>query len=81
MTPTDVAADVKYKLGWVTLPGYGALPYPDQLWDDHYKHFNTTLTICLNSEISCHPPSNNAHAALVAFGLQSCLNTEEGLYW
>ena len=77
----DVHADVKYKLGWVTVTGYGAIPYPDQLWDNHYKLFNTPLTICLNSKISFHPPLTYVDDSLVAFGLQSCLNAEEGLYW
>jgi hypothetical protein len=42
--------DVKYQLGWVILPEYGALPVPDVLWPKHYVHFFIPLELLLNSE-------------------------------
>ena len=54
--PSDLTltSDVKYKLGWVLLPGVGAVPFPNQLWADQYKAYNLPLTFCLNCELpSC----------------------------
>ncbi|RSH92128.1 hypothetical protein EHS25_008543 [Saitozyma podzolica] len=56
---------ILYNLGWVTLPGYGARPYPSELFDAHWKSYNTPLTAFLS----------------LAFCAQVSLNAEEGLYW
>jgi hypothetical protein len=50
MARSCLPVDVKYKLGWVTLPGYGALPYPATLFVAPYTHYNKPLTWMLNSE-------------------------------
>jgi hypothetical protein len=43
-------SDVRYNLGWVTLPGYGARPYPTELFDAHWKSYNPPLTAFLSRE-------------------------------
>lgn len=43
----DGEQDVKYKLGWIVLPGYGAVPVPDELWTGHFKRINLPLTFWL----------------------------------
>nr|XP_019008507.1 uncharacterized protein I206_07066 [Kwoniella pini CBS 10737]OCF47288.1 hypothetical protein I206_07066 [Kwoniella pini CBS 10737] len=58
-------AYVKYHLGWMYIPRKGTMPVPTQLYDDHYRSFNTPLTIWV----------------CISFSLQVSLNAEEGLYW
>lgn len=45
-------SDVRYNLGWVTLPGYGPRPYPSELFDAHWKSYSTPLTAFLSCESS-----------------------------
>ncbi|KAK8858815.1 hypothetical protein IAR55_003045 [Kwoniella newhampshirensis] len=56
---------VKYELGWITLPGYGPIPVPPEMFAQKYVHLNIPLTIVFS----------------IGFSLQSSLNAEEGLYW
>nr|KIR84257.1 hypothetical protein I308_05268 [Cryptococcus tetragattii IND107] len=56
---------IKYKLGWIYAEGYGAIPYPNEMFSRRYVKLNIPLTIIFN----------------IAFSLQTSLNAEEGLYW
>ncbi|WWC59274.1 uncharacterized protein I303_101824 [Kwoniella dejecticola CBS 10117] len=58
-------AYVKYHLGWMYIPSKGTMPVPTQLYNEHYRSFNTPLTIWV----------------CISFSLQVSLNAEEGLYW
>lgn len=57
--------DVKYNLGWVMIPGYGARPWPSALFPAEFQSYNAPLTVCLS----------------LCYSLQCSLNAEEGLYW
>lgn len=41
---------VKYNLGWVILPDYGAIPMPYPMFPGKYSKVNIPLTISMNSE-------------------------------
>ena len=47
--------DIKYKLGWIIVPGLGPMPLPNALWTDEYKRFNAPLTFWLNCGLICIP--------------------------
>ena len=50
MLQADRNTDVKYKLGWVTVPGYGSLPVPPEMWTEEYKDLNLPFTFWNNCE-------------------------------
>nr|KIR44587.1 hypothetical protein I312_06217 [Cryptococcus bacillisporus CA1280] len=56
---------IKYKLGWIYVEGYGAMPYPNEMFSRRYVKLNIPLIIIFN----------------IAFSLQTSLNAEEGFYW
>ena len=47
--------DIKYKLGWIIVPGLGPMPLPNALWTDEYKRFNAPLTFWLNCGLIYSP--------------------------
>nr|XP_018262112.1 uncharacterized protein I303_05127 [Kwoniella dejecticola CBS 10117]OBR84270.1 hypothetical protein I303_05127 [Kwoniella dejecticola CBS 10117] len=56
---------IKYHLGWMWLPDFGAIPYPSMLFERKYLDLNIPFMIIFN----------------LAFSIQASLNAEEGLYW
>ncbi|WWD21474.1 hypothetical protein CI109_105960 [Kwoniella shandongensis] len=59
------SAWLKYHLGWTYVPGVGAIPYPAQMYSEHWKVYTYPFTVFI----------------IIAYSLQLSLTTEEGLYW
>jgi hypothetical protein len=74
--------DVKYTLGYTIIPGYGAIPVPNEMWDEHYRSFNMPLSLMLNRKWPFWSPSSDIHwRNPVGFCMSVSLSAEEGLYW